>query len=75
MKFTFTDLDVIDFMISAELPPSISDKITTRAEAKDSGESIPEELYTSFKHVLLPITDRNPYLSEGTRQVLPLSHS
>ncbi|KAM0057611.1 hypothetical protein Hdeb2414_s0005g00160271 [Helianthus debilis subsp. tardiflorus] len=24
--------------------------------------------FTEFKHLLLPITDRNPYLSEGTRQ-------
>ncbi|GKC19643.1 hypothetical protein Tco_1021793, partial [Tanacetum coccineum] len=28
------------------------------------------EAFTEFKHLLLPITDRNPYLSEGTRQVL-----
>ncbi|KAJ0445489.1 hypothetical protein HanRHA438_Chr16g0787601 [Helianthus annuus] len=26
------------------------------------------EAFTEFKHLLLPITDRNPYLSEGTRQ-------
>ncbi|OVA06170.1 UspA [Macleaya cordata] len=26
------------------------------------------DAFTQFKHLLLPITDRNPYLSEGTRQ-------
>ncbi|ESR38626.1 hypothetical protein CICLE_v10026475mg [Citrus x clementina] len=26
------------------------------------------EAFTNFKHLLLPITDQNPYLSEGTRQ-------
>lgn len=31
------------------------------------------DAFASVKHVLLPVTDRNPYLSEGTRQVLFLS--
>ncbi|KAL9461799.1 hypothetical protein AB3S75_004737 [Citrus x aurantiifolia] len=26
------------------------------------------EAFTNFKHLLLPITDQNPFLSEGTRQ-------
>lgn len=28
------------------------------------------DAFTEFKHLLLPITDRNPYLSEGTRQAI-----
>ncbi|XP_039158181.1 uncharacterized protein LOC104419628 isoform X2 [Eucalyptus grandis] len=28
------------------------------------------EAFNNFKHLLLPITDRNPYLSEGTRQAV-----
>ncbi|CAA7403510.1 unnamed protein product [Spirodela intermedia] len=42
--------------------------LTTKAEVQDSGNAPAADLYTAFKHVLLPITDRNPYLSEGTRQ-------
>ncbi|KAJ3692820.1 hypothetical protein LUZ60_011915 [Juncus effusus] len=42
-----------------------------RAEANES-ESVmnaqPIDAFSHVKHVLLPITDRNPYLSEGTRQ-------
>lgn len=30
--------------------------------------SLAAEAFTNFKHLLLPITDTNPYLSEGTRQ-------
>lgn len=30
--------------------------------------SVATDAFTQFKHLLLPITDRNPYLSEGTRQ-------
>lgn len=36
----------------------------------ESGSALAADALTSVKHVLLPITDRNPYLSEGTRQVI-----
>ncbi|KAJ3690797.1 hypothetical protein LUZ61_019961 [Rhynchospora tenuis] len=36
------------------------------AETVQGVESV--DAFASVKHVLLPITDRNPYLSEGTRQ-------
>ncbi|KAJ4962950.1 hypothetical protein NE237_022889 [Protea cynaroides] len=39
-----------------------------RAEMQESEGSLAADAFTNFKHVLLPITDRNPYLSEGTRQ-------
>ncbi|XP_072966330.1 uncharacterized protein [Typha angustifolia] len=39
-----------------------------RAETDDSGSAVAGDALTNVKHVLLPITDRNPYLSEGTRQ-------
>jgi hypothetical protein len=41
------------------------------AETVKGGEYV--DAISRVKHVLLPITDRNPYLSEGTRQVLFLS--
>ncbi|XP_077246662.1 cell wall integrity/stress response component [Tasmannia lanceolata] len=39
-----------------------------RAELQDSVGGFAASALTEFKHVLLPITDQNPYLSEGTRQ-------
>ncbi|XP_057970659.1 uncharacterized protein LOC131159630 [Malania oleifera] len=38
------------------------------AKPQESEVSSAAEAFTHFKHLLLPITDRNPYLSEGTRQ-------
>lgn len=35
---------------------------------QQSDGSLAADAFTNVKHVLLPITDRNPYLSEGTRQ-------
>ncbi|KAA3474507.1 Universal stress protein [Gossypium australe] len=37
-------------------------------QPQDSELSLVADALTHFKHLLLPITDRNPYLSEGTRQ-------
>ncbi|PPS10333.1 hypothetical protein GOBAR_AA10319 [Gossypium barbadense] len=47
-----------------------SPSITTKAvpQPQDSEVSLVADAFTHFKHLLLPITDRNPYLSEGTRQ-------
>ncbi|KAJ1290632.1 hypothetical protein BS78_02G259500 [Paspalum vaginatum] len=39
-----------------------------RAEANESGSALAVDALSQVKHVLLPVTDRNPYLSEGTRQ-------
>ncbi|CAK7355408.1 unnamed protein product [Dovyalis caffra] len=39
-----------------------------KAKAQESEVSLAAESFTNFKHLLLPITDKNPYLSEGTRQ-------
>ncbi|KAJ6353349.1 hypothetical protein OIU76_002379 [Salix suchowensis] len=39
-----------------------------KAKAKESEVSLAAEAFTNFKHLLLPITDTNPYLSEGTRE-------
>ncbi|KAF9618493.1 hypothetical protein IFM89_001894 [Coptis chinensis] len=39
-----------------------------RAKLPESEAVSAADAFTQFKHVLLPITDRNPYLSEGTRQ-------
>lgn len=36
----------------------------------DNEAKLAAEAFTQFKHLLLPVTDKNPYLSEGTRQVI-----
>ncbi|XP_031262675.1 uncharacterized protein LOC116120844 [Pistacia vera] len=45
-------------------------RIVPKAEAKSPEPEVSSgtDAFTHFKHLLLPITDRNPYLSEGTRQ-------
>ncbi|XP_047168465.1 uncharacterized protein LOC124837204 isoform X1 [Vigna umbellata] len=47
-------------------------RIAHKANAKpqEPEVSVASEAFTEFKHLLLPITDRNPYLSEGTRQAI-----
>ncbi|GAB4848438.1 hypothetical protein Ancab_003134 [Ancistrocladus abbreviatus] len=37
-------------------------------QPQESEASVAADAFTHFKHLLLPITDQNPYLSEGTRQ-------
>ncbi|GFY80408.1 hypothetical protein Acr_01g0002170 [Actinidia rufa] len=44
----------------------ISHKV--KSKEQDPEINLAAEAFTQFKHLLLPITDRNPYLSEGTRQ-------
>ncbi|KAL2928750.1 Imidazole glycerol phosphate synthase subunit HisH [Bienertia sinuspersici] len=44
-----------------------------KIKAQESEVSVAADTFTHFKHLLLPITDRNPYLSEGTRQLLMTS--
>lgn len=39
-----------------------------KATPQESEVSPAVDSFSQFKHLLLPITDRNPYLSEGTRQ-------
>ncbi|GLU19731.1 hypothetical protein SLE2022_359630 [Rubroshorea leprosula] len=39
-----------------------------KAEPQETEVGPGADGFTHFKHLLLPITDRNPYLSEGTRQ-------
>ncbi|KAL1332068.1 hypothetical protein HN51_060943 [Arachis hypogaea] len=41
-----------------------------KAKAQEPEVSAASDAFTQFKHLLLPITDRNPYLSEGTRQAI-----
>ncbi|CAA6666711.1 unnamed protein product [Spirodela intermedia] len=48
--------------------------LTTKSEVQDSGNAPAADLYTAFKHVLLPITDRNPtYPKEQDRFYFSLS--
>ncbi|GLT74140.1 hypothetical protein SLA2020_459540 [Shorea laevis] len=39
-----------------------------KVKPQENEVSIAADAFSHFKHLLLPITDRNPYLSEGTRQ-------
>ncbi|GLT82598.1 hypothetical protein SLE2022_009610 [Rubroshorea leprosula] len=39
-----------------------------KVKPQENEISVAADAFTQFKHLLLPITDRNPYLSEGTRQ-------
>ncbi|XP_027347585.1 uncharacterized protein LOC113858972 [Abrus precatorius] len=41
-----------------------------KVKAQEPEVSVTSEAFTQFKHLLLPITDRNPYLSEGTKQAI-----
>lgn len=44
--------------------------LKARAEVQESGDGTAAAYLTQFKHVLLPITDSNPYLTDGTRQAV-----
>ncbi|XP_030524017.1 uncharacterized protein LOC115736437 [Rhodamnia argentea] len=46
------------------------DKEIVKAAPQESEVSTAAEAFNNFKHLLLPITDRNPYLSEGSRQAV-----
>uniref|UniRef100_A0A0E0M402 UspA domain-containing protein n=1 Tax=Oryza punctata TaxID=4537 RepID=A0A0E0M402_ORYPU len=50
-------------------------RIGVRAEVNESGSALAADAFAQVKHVLLPVTDRNPYLSEGTRQAAATSAS
>ncbi|RDX78918.1 hypothetical protein CR513_40729, partial [Mucuna pruriens] len=43
---------------------------SAKAKPQEPEVSVASDAFTQFKHLLLPITDRNPYLSEGTRQAI-----
>ncbi|XP_058736364.1 uncharacterized protein LOC131608813 [Vicia villosa] len=45
-------------------------RITVKAKAQEPEVSVATDAFTQFKHLLLPITDRKPYLSEGTKQAI-----
>ncbi|GAV74723.1 Usp domain-containing protein [Cephalotus follicularis] len=46
----------------------IGRKVSGKAKEQESEATLAAATFNQFKHLLLPITDRNPYLSEGTRQ-------
>ncbi|RVX16647.1 hypothetical protein CK203_005947 [Vitis vinifera] len=46
----------------------VTSGLLAKSKPQDSEVNLAAEAFTSFKHLLLPVTDRNPYLSEGTRQ-------
>ncbi|KAK4844792.1 hypothetical protein QYF36_024518 [Acer negundo] len=50
------------------LPRSCRIGYKAKAKSPESEINLAADAFTSFKHLLLPITDRNQYLSEGTRQ-------
>ncbi|XP_050229797.1 uncharacterized protein LOC126678925 [Mercurialis annua] len=51
------------------LSPSLSRIVKTKAQESSAvNDNVAADAFTHFKHLLLPITDRNPFLSEGSRQ-------
>ncbi|KAI3428916.1 uncharacterized protein J3R85_008936 [Psidium guajava] len=46
------------------------DNQIVKAAPQESEVNTAAEAFNNFKHLLLPITDRNPYLSEGSRQAV-----
>ncbi|GMY12284.1 Rossmann-like alpha/beta/alpha sandwich fold containing protein [Fagus crenata] len=44
--------------------------LSAKSKPQDSEVNLGADAFNQFKHLLLPITDRNPYLSEGTRQAV-----
>lgn len=52
----------------SKVPNLLRNGRTVVVKPQASGVNSVAEAFTEFKHLLLPITDRNPYLSEGTRQ-------
>ncbi|XP_006340773.1 uncharacterized protein [Solanum tuberosum] len=53
---------------TCRLPENLRIRHKASVKAQASEASAAADAFTNFKHVLLPITDRNPYLSEGSRQ-------
>ncbi|KAI3919859.1 hypothetical protein MKW98_001115 [Papaver atlanticum] len=49
------------------LPAKRLQKFINKA-TPESETNLAADAFTQFKHLLLPVTDTNPYLSEGTRQ-------
>ncbi|KAL7141648.1 hypothetical protein ABFS83_08G068000 [Erythranthe nasuta] len=47
---------------------SISPKLRVKCKAQESEVRPLAYTFTEYKHLLLPVIDRNPYLSEGTKQ-------
>ncbi|KAI4314719.1 hypothetical protein L6164_027599 [Bauhinia variegata] len=41
-----------------------------KAKPQEPEVSVATDAFTQFKHLLLPVVDRNPYLSEGTKQAI-----
>ncbi|KAL8133626.1 uncharacterized protein LOC141712609 [Apium graveolens] len=58
---------VCNFSIFPNLFHRIS-VLKAKATPQESEVTPAVDSFSQFKHLLLPITDRNPYLSEGTRQ-------
>ncbi|CAI9276412.1 unnamed protein product [Lactuca saligna] len=52
----------------SSFPDILRIRRTVAVKPQASGANSVAEAFSEFKHLLLPITDRNPYLSEGTRQ-------
>ncbi|RWR90713.1 hypothetical protein CKAN_01982200 [Cinnamomum micranthum f. kanehirae] len=57
------------------LSASPKTSFTVKAELQESVGGSAADAFTELKHVLLPVTDRNPYLSEGTRQAVATTAS
>ncbi|KAG9146035.1 hypothetical protein Leryth_016600 [Lithospermum erythrorhizon] len=66
----FTSLTSFNFKAKKSFSSLKTQKSTYRVNAasQEPAVSAVVDTFNQFKHLLLPITDGNPYLSEGTRQ-------
>ncbi|XP_078173256.1 cell wall integrity/stress response component [Carex rostrata] len=71
LSLSTTAQSVLHFRRPSNLSFYRGDSLKVRAEMNEP-ERVNDvqsvDAFASVKHVLLPVTDRNPYLSEGTRQ-------
>ncbi|XP_047311538.1 uncharacterized protein LOC124914950 [Impatiens glandulifera] len=66
VKSTTTKSCILDPHSPKSKLRSNGDRVKVNPQDLESTSAV--DAFTHFKHLLLPITDRNPYLSEGTRQ-------
>ncbi|XP_073156402.1 uncharacterized protein [Henckelia pumila] len=49
-------------------PKFLGPSVKVKSKPEESEASLEANTFTEFKQLLLPVIDRNPYLSEGTKQ-------
>ncbi|PIN08245.1 hypothetical protein CDL12_19164 [Handroanthus impetiginosus] len=49
-------------------PKLLRTSFQVKSKPQESEASLPGDIFTEFKQLLLPVIDRNPYLTDGTKQ-------